>query len=207
MLAGDRGIACVTVDYDVLREAPTTRPPGCSESAVRPVLVVIGGLPGSGKSTIATALARETSTPYVRVDRVEQAVVDWTSADAPGRSGRLRGGARRSPTSSSGWDWTSSWSASTPPPSPGTPGRRRPARPRAGLVEVEVVCSDPVEHRRRVEERATDVVGLVKPTWAEVVGRDYQPWDRSRVVVDNRLGPSVAAAVQEIAAAVAARRA
>lgn len=30
---------------------------------------------------------------------------------------------------------------------------------RAAIVEVEVVCSDPVEHRRRVETRVSDVEG------------------------------------------------
>jgi predicted kinase len=34
---------------------------------VAPVLVVVGGLPATGKSTIATALARRTSIPYLRV--------------------------------------------------------------------------------------------------------------------------------------------
>ena len=48
----------------------------------------------------------------------------------------------------------------------------------AGIVEVEVVCSDESEHRRRVETRTSDVEGLVLPTWAE-------PWSRKHVVVDS----------------------
>jgi predicted kinase len=50
---------------------------------VLPVLVVVGGLPATGKSTIATALARQTSTPYLRVDRIEQAIVTWSSLSHP----------------------------------------------------------------------------------------------------------------------------
>lgn len=46
---------------------------------MRSVLVVIGGLPGVGKSTIATALAKEAATPYLRVDRIEQAIVTWST--------------------------------------------------------------------------------------------------------------------------------
>jgi len=42
------------------------------------VLVVIGGLPATGKSTIAAALAARTVTPYIRVDRIEQAIVAWS---------------------------------------------------------------------------------------------------------------------------------
>lgn len=41
----------------------------------------------------------------------------------------------------------------------------------AALVEVEVTCSEEAEHLPRVETRASDVKGLVKPTWPEVVER------------------------------------
>jgi len=50
---------------------------------------------------------------------------------------------------------------------------------------VEVVCSDAVEHRRRVETRITDVEGLRLPTWPEVISRQYDPWNRERIVVDT----------------------
>jgi predicted kinase len=50
---------------------------------VPPVLVVIGGLPATGKSTIATTLARRTSTSYLRVDRIEQAIVAWSALSHP----------------------------------------------------------------------------------------------------------------------------
>ena len=52
-------------------------------------------------------------------------------------------------------------------------------------VEVEVVCSDPAEHRRRVEERQPDIAGLRLPDWSAVVGRDYRPWTRDRLVLDT----------------------
>ena len=53
------------------------------------------------------------------------------------------------------------------------------------VVEVEVVCSDAAEHRRRVETRVTDVPGLALPTWEFVLRRDYAAWDRPHVVVDT----------------------
>ena len=52
-------------------------------------------------------------------------------------------------------------------------------------VEVEVVCSDPEQHKRRVETRASDVEGLRLPTWQEVVSREYEPWDRPHIVIDT----------------------
>jgi predicted kinase len=41
---------------------------------MRPVLVVLGGLPATGKSTIASILAEQTKAPYLRVDRIEQSM-------------------------------------------------------------------------------------------------------------------------------------
>ena len=42
------------------------------------------------------------------------------------------------------------------------------------VAEVEVICSDAVEHRRRVETRRSDVVD-----------REYENWDRPHIVIDT----------------------
>jgi len=57
----------------------------------------------------------------------------------------------------------------------------------ARVVEVEVICSDPDEHRRRAEMRISDIPGLQLPTWQEIVSREYHPWDREHIVVDTAL--------------------
>jgi predicted kinase len=46
---------------------------------MRPVLVVVGGLPATGKSTIARILAEQSKAPYLRVDRIEHAIVAWSA--------------------------------------------------------------------------------------------------------------------------------
>ena len=58
---------------------------------------------------------------------------------------------------------------------------------RAGVevVWVEIVCSDPVEHRRRVETRISEVPGLELPDWQAVIDREYHDWDRERLTVDT----------------------
>jgi predicted kinase len=58
---------------------------------------------------------------------------------------------------------------------------------RAGCpaIEIELICSDAEEHRRRVEQRTGDIPGFVLPTWRQVVERDYRPWTRDRLVVDT----------------------
>src|ERR1700678_2552178 len=51
----------------------------------------------------------------------------------------------------------------------------------ANILEIEVTCSVPEEHRRRVEARAADIPGMKMPTWADVVAREYHAWDREHL--------------------------
>ncbi len=71
-------------------------------------------------------------------------------------------------------------------PWPLTRNEWRAVAARAGVraVDVEVVCSDRAEHRRRIESRTADIPGHVLPTWSEVSQRDYRPWEGDRLVVD-----------------------
>jgi len=41
------------------------------------------------------------------------------------------------------------------------------------VLEIELVCSEPGEHRARVEGRVADIAGLRLPTWQDVVEREY----------------------------------
>jgi predicted kinase len=70
---------------------------------------------------------------------------------------------------------------------------------RAGVaaLDVEIVCSDASEHRRRVQSREPDIAGHALPTWQDVVERDYHDWDRDRLLVDTAAS-DVAAAVRAI---------
>jgi hypothetical protein len=46
----------------------------------------------------------------------------------------------------------------------------------AKLFNLEVICSDKKEHRRRVEARVADIEGHDMPTWQDVLDRDYLAW-------------------------------
>jgi predicted kinase len=61
---------------------------------------------------------------------------------------------------------------------------------RAGTksLDVEIVCSDHNEHRRRVETRTADIAGHDLPTWDDVINRDYHPWTSERLIVDTAVG-------------------
>jgi predicted kinase len=59
------------------------------------------------------------------------------------------------------------------------------ARAQVRAVEIEVVCSDAAEHRRRVETRVSDIVGLKLPSWQNVLSREYHAWEREHIVIDT----------------------
>ena len=46
-------------------------------------------------------------------------------------------------------------------------------------LEIEIICSDQAEHRRRVESRTSDIARHRLPSWQEVCDRDYEPWEAS----------------------------
>jgi hypothetical protein len=58
-------------------------------------------------------------------------------------------------------------------------------RNRAKVIWLEIVGSDPVEHRQRVEIRSSDITGLVLPDWETVIRRSSDDWSRTRLVVDT----------------------
>ena len=160
-----------------------------------PRLIVLAGLPATGKSSIARELARATGALWLRVDSIEQAIRD-AGAEDPADAGYRAGYAVAQDNLRLGRDVI----ADSVNPWMLTRDAWRDAGLKAGaeVIEVEIICSDPAEHRTRVETRASEVPGLVLPDWTAVTGRDYHPWDREHIVVDTAgraLADSVAAAL------------
>ena len=148
------------------------------------MLIVLGGLPASGKTTIARELARLTDAVHVRIDSIEQAILEsriapGTIDDAGYRVGyavaedNLRLGRTVIADSVNPWPLTrEAW-------------LRVANRAQVAAVEVEIECSDAAEHRRRVEEHFGDLPGVPALTWQDVLDRDYRPWAREHLVIDT----------------------
>ncbi|MEU6591095.1 AAA family ATPase [Streptomyces sp. NPDC046881] len=148
------------------------------------MLIVLGGLPATGKTTLARLLAARTGAVHLRVDTIEQALVRAGVAGHPvGPAGYVVGYALAEEQLRQGLRVI----AESVNPLAVTRDAWRGTAVRAGVpvVEAEVVCSDRAEHRRRVRTRTVDVPGLPLPGWAEVTGRRYEPWNRAHVVVDT----------------------
>lgn len=139
---------------------------------IAPMLYVFGGLPGTGKSTLALRLARDGGAFYLRIDTIEDAlgatgpegyVAAYRIAVDNLRLGRSVIADCVNPVRATREAW-----------------RAVAAECEVPIVEIEVVCSDRAEHRRRLEARSTGGV-----RWSDVLRKDYDPWDSPPLVLDT----------------------
>lgn len=158
-------------------------------SGRRPLLVVIGGLPAVGKTAVCRALLGERPmTPpmtWLRVDSIEQALrrSGEMAPDMPGGAGYYAAAAVAGDVLSTGGDVLVE--CVNPLPITRRLWERTAVDAGSRLLQVELVCSDRDEHRRRVEQRVSDIEGLVLPDWRDVLQRDYAPWPEADLRLDT----------------------
>ena len=165
------------------------------------MLIAFSGLPGTGKTSIARELARRLRATYLRVDTVEQALRSCGTLEEVMAEGyetiyrlaedNLNLGLTVIADSVNPLDITrGAWAEVA-----------RDANAR--LINVEIICTDEAEHRRRVETRSSDIPDLVLPNWDKVKSREYHPWTQPRIVIDTA-GRSVDACIDELVSELAA---
>lgn len=157
------------------------------------VLIVLGGLPGTGKSTLAVRLAEALGALHLRIDTIEQAMRD-AGQNVEGPEGYLVARALAGENLRLGMRVIID--AVNPIAYTRDLWRGLAAETSIRLVEIELVCNDAEEHRRRVEARVVDIDGLTLPTWQEVLDREYEPWPTAEVV--DTAGLTVEEALDEV---------
>ena len=150
------------------------------------MFIIFGGLPGSGKSTIAQSLAIRMKALYLRVDSLEQAIRSsgiLAAGTGPGPAGYM--GIYR--LAADNLRLGHSVIADTVNPIEITRAAFKAVAAQANtrFLEVEIVCSNAMTHRHRVETRPSTVDGLIPPTWAEVEASDYEPWQNPHLRIDT----------------------
>lgn len=162
------------------------------------MLIVFAGLPATGKTTLASLIAAERRATFLRIDTIEQALrSSGVLSGEVGPSGYLIAYALAAANLRPGHDVVAD--CVNPVAATRAAWRDVAAAASARMVEIEIVCSDPVEHRRRVETRVVDVPGLVPPDWDGVQRREYEAWTGPRFVLDTA-GRSVAEAAAALRA-------
>ncbi len=146
-------------------------------------LYIFSGLPASGKSTLAKKLSSKINATYLRIDSVEQGLKDvcglkkvegegyrlsYVLAEDNLRLGNSVVADSVNPIELSRNEWNN-------------------VARSAGVefVNIEVICSDELEHKKRAESRVSEVKNLKSPTWEQIKNREYHAWSEPRVTIDT----------------------
>lgn len=136
-------------------------------------LYVFGGLPASGKTTLARHLSRHLGAVYLRIDTIEEAIHDTGSLVGPeGYEVAYR-------LAADNLEHGLLVVADSVNPIALTRQAWRHVATSRGLrcQEIEITCSDPAEHRRRLEARPSRGPGKKRLTWDDVLQRHYEAWE------------------------------
>jgi predicted kinase len=161
-------------------------------ATLSPSLIVLSGLPASGKSVLAESLSRALSLTIVSIDPIEAAM--W------------RAGLAKTQTGIAAYEVAQALAeehlrlrhsvivdAVNPVEAPRAAWRNLAAKHRVSLKIIECVCADEAMLRQRIEARTRNIAGMPEITWARLLQRreEYEPWTDPRLVLDtSRTSPA-----------------
>jgi predicted kinase len=148
----------------------------------KPFLYIFSGLPGVGKSTLAKTVAKLLNAVYIRVDTIEQGLRDLCDFDVRGEGYRLAHkivqdnlcvgnrvvSDQCNPINLTRKEWN-----------------EVAIKNNCNYVNIEIICSDKLEHKNRVENREKEIENITLPTWEEVMEREYDIWDEEHIIIDT----------------------
>ena len=148
-----------------------------------PTVIIIGGLPGTGKTSLETGLSQTLGIPVHSKDLLEAAVVRRELARADSLNGV--GYELLSVLANNALDQGQSCILDC------IASSERVAQFWKSLVErpvcyIECICSNSSIHQTRVETRKRDIPGWYELTWSDVtnIQSTYTPWSEDRLVLD-----------------------
>jgi predicted kinase len=148
------------------------------------MLIVFSGLPATGKTSIAKALVEKRHFCYLRIDEIEHQI--------------LKADSSTSDIGSIGYDIAYALALSNlklgntviadcvnPISESREKWRTVAEQSNTSIIEIEIICSDQIEHRRRAETRIADIPHFKLPDWNAVVKREYNIRNDPRLVIDT----------------------
>ncbi|WP_037588553.1 AAA family ATPase [Stenoxybacter acetivorans] len=149
----------------------------------KPVLYIFSGLPGSGKSTLAKNISNVLKAVYLRIDTIEQGLVDLCNFKVQGEGYRLahriiednlKIGNSVVSDQCNPWDLTRH------------EFNNIAIDNNCKYINIEIICSNKIEYKNRIEKRKLN-------TWEDVIKREndpnyylyYKPWEEEHIIIDT----------------------
>lgn len=149
-----------------------------------PRLVMMSGLPGSGKSTLSKLLAERTGAKLLRIDVFEQDLRNQHGADFEvGTRGYRQGYTLAMQALREGRNVIADAVNAVDAARQGW--RDVAAATDAEIVEIEILCSDTEEVRARLQTRDTGIEGLAPVPLSAVSTRPWEPNPNRQGVIDT----------------------
>ena len=148
----------------------------------KPILFALSGLPASGKSTLSKFVAKKYNATYLRIDTIEQELKDLFNIDVQAEGyclaykiaiDNLKLGLNVIADSCNPLDITrKEWEII--------------AQSNNGeIINIEIICSDEKEHKKRSELRISEIENLKSPNWDKIISREYHKWEKEVIVIDT----------------------
>ena len=160
------------------------------------MLVVVGGSPGVGKTTVARAVAGRLPAAHLRIDTFEVALARLGLVGEVGAEGYELARAAADTCLTAGTDVVVD--AVFDVAAARRPFRELGARHGVPVHWMRLICTDRAEHERGVTGRGGRLAGHTVPTWPDVRARRVDQWHERHTVVDTADGDPVAAVLSAL---------
>jgi len=146
------------------------------------VLYIFSGLPGSGKTTLARNISKILSATYIRIDTIEQGIRDLCDFNVQGEGYRL---AYRIISDNLNIGNNVVVDSCNPIKLTRNEYENIAIENNCKYKNIEIICSDIDEHKKRIETRENDIKNLKLPKWEDVKIREYEAWDKDHITIDT----------------------